>query len=247
VRNISQRPPISASTLAQLAEKTALISNVPIGVARVTKAESVYKSSRTTKWFKPVIDNLSSLCGSGQLCMYCSSNEPSELDHYRSLTKFPELAMTYANYIWSCSICNHTKFNRFPPDTEDGAQILNPIDDNVWEYFFLDDFGRLTKRLDPQTTQFQPRAVSTCVMVGIDRENVQMRRQRRCKQLRRDASRILEDFNTQKILLSALQVEIAEMRDDHFQADVADYFLNGPGRTEEPFHSLLIAAGETIS
>jgi 5-methylcytosine-specific restriction endonuclease McrA len=246
MRNISSRPPIDAKTQAQLTAKTNIILQESVGERRVTKADSVYSSSRTAKWFAPIIDNLESLCGGGKLCMYCSSNEPSQLDHYRTLTIFPELAMTYENYVWSCSICNHNKHNRFPPDTEAGEQILNPIDDNAWEYFILDEFGRLVKRLDPQTEQYFSRAISTCNVVGVDRENIQRRRQRRFKELRKNATRTLEEFKNHQMALSELQTEIAEMRDDHFQADVADYFLNGPGRTEEPFYSLLIAAGENI-
>jgi hypothetical protein len=46
--------------------------------------------------------------------------------------------------------------------------------------------------------------------------------------------------------LAGLRNEIAELRSEPFQADVADYFLNGPGRAKEPFKSLLIAAGETV-
>jgi hypothetical protein len=80
--------------------------------------------------------------------------------------------------------------------------------------------------------------------VGIDRENVQTKRARRYSNLRREAQRALAEFQANTIDAVALRNEISEWRSEPFQADVADYFLNGPGRSREPFRSLLIAANE---
>ena len=114
--------------------------------------------------------------------------EPSQVEHYRPLALFPENALEYINYLWVCDICNRThKGEKFPPKNHPGEQILNPLDDDVWKHFFIDDqFGRLLVRLDIQTNQQSQRARSTCVVVGIDRENVQLRRANRYDQLRRD-------------------------------------------------------------
>ena len=114
------------------------------------------------------MDSLKDLAGVGGLCMYCSANEPSQLEHYRPLAVFPKQAMTYENFLWSCDVCNRRyKGTRFPPDTEPGERILNPLDDNVWEHFFLDaKFGRLLRRVDPDTEEPLPRATSTCSVVG---------------------------------------------------------------------------------
>lgn len=180
--------------------------------------------------------------------MYCSSNEPSQIEHYRPLSFFPERTFEYENYLWTCDICNRShKGERFPPDTEPGAQILNPLDDNVWDHFFIDEeFGRLIARLDLATSAPSDRALSTCAIVGIDRENVQIRRSRRFARLRKDAQRILEDFRAGKCRQSDLAAEITSWRSEPYQVDVADYFLNGPGRLYEPFKSVLLASGEVI-
>jgi len=175
--------------------------------------------------------------------MYCSSNEPSQVEHYRPLSAFPEQTFRYENYLWTCDICNRTyKGERFPPDTEPGAQILNPLDDNVWDYFFLSEQnGRLIRKFDPVMNDFMPRATSTCDVVGIDRENVQIKRQHRFRRLRLDVGDPLSKFHAGTVSLEDLKAEIAVLRAEPFQADVADYFLNGPGRTQEPFRSILAA------
>jgi hypothetical protein len=181
--------------------------------------------------------------------MYCSSNEPSQVEHYRPIAVFPEHAMEYHNYLWSCDICNRTyKGGRFPPNTEPGERILNPLEDDVWEHFFIEEqFGRLLCRVDPATSERLPRAISTCEVVGIDRENVQLKRVNRYRNLRRDAARMLVEFQEGSLNVVALKSEITTWRSEPFQADIADYFLNGPGRSKEPFKSVLIAAGELVS
>ena len=246
MRNLSSRPELAAKTVEKLEAKTQVILNANAGEPRKKVARKLFKQTRRTDWFEPVVSALRSISGVGGLCMYCSANEPSQVEHYRPLAVFPEKAMTYENYLWCCDICNRSyKGQRFPPDTEPGAEILNPIDDNVWHYFFLDEtFGRILQRVDPDTTEALPRAVSTCSVVGIDRETLQIRRQHRYASLRREVERTLADVTTGTVSPADAQQRLTEWRSAPFQADVADYFLNGPGRTIEPFRSLLEAVGD---
>lgn len=247
VRRFSNRPELPEATLASLREKTAEIVAIDDLALRRERARVIYNSSRPTDWFAPVIVALRGLCGAGELCMYCSSNEPSQVEHFKPLNVFPHESMTYENYLWSCDICNRShKGERFPPDTEPGAQILNPLDDDVWEHFFIDDrFGRLIRRRDRTTKQPLPRAVSTCDVVGIDREIVQTKRIRRFRNLRRDAERAIADVKAGTLSVANLQREVEDWRSEPFQADVADYFLAGPGRNKEPFRTVfdLLATG----
>lgn len=247
MRNFAPRPALPRKTQTKLQQKTKRILQ-EVDDARRKEARRIYEQSRQTVWFQPVIAALRSLCGQGELCMYCSSNEPSQVEHFRPISFFPELAFEYENYLWSCDICNRSyKGERFPPKTEPGAPILNPLDDNVWEYFFIEEtFGRLLPRFDLATNQYLPRAVSTCEVVGIDRETVQIKRSRRYRNLRREATRALEDFQSGRLIASDLREEVDGWRSEPFQADVADYFLNGPGRAKEPFRSVLAAIGEDV-
>jgi hypothetical protein len=213
--------------------------------ARKKRASEIYNSSRQADWFEPVITALRGLCGQGELCMYCSSTEPSQVEHFRPLALFPERALDYSNYLWSCDICNRYKGNKFPPHNHPGEQILNPLDDDVWEHFFIDDeFGRLLRRVSPATGKPLPQAVSTCEVVGIDRENVQIKRSRRYRNLRHETEQSVAEWQAGTLSAETLRCRIADWRSEPFQADVADYFLNGPGRVKEPFKTLLLAIGE---
>ncbi len=228
------------ATLAKLREKT-------LEVTSKESADSLYNSARGTQWFSSVIEALRSHCGGSEVCMYCSSGEPSQVEHYRPKAVFPELAFDYENYLWVCGLCNQYKSNQFPPDTHPHlAQILNPIDDNVWEHFYLNEFGELSASLNLSTGAESPRAVSTFTIVKIDRPLIQRRRRQRFKELQKKVTNTLDKFRRGEISLADLQGELAEWRADCFQADVPDYFLNGPGRGEEPFRSLLLAVGVTV-
>lgn len=243
MRNLPPRPTLAPDVERKLQAKTRKICRIANPQEKMERARTLYNSARGSNWFRPVINALRSLCGHGELCMYCSSNEPSQVEHYRPLSVFPEQALEYKNYLWACDICNRHKGDRFPPDTASGERILNPLEDQVWDYFFLDEkFGRLMKRTDPTTGEDLPRAVSTCAFVDIDRENVQIKRQKRLHRLRRDVQLAFDNFENGSLTDDELRSELAELRADPFQADVADYFLNGPGREHEPFRSALAVA-----
>jgi hypothetical protein len=243
MRSFPPRPVLAPTVQRRLQEKADALTLITDPHEKSTKARSTYATARTSQWFKPVINALRSLCGEGELCMYCSSNEPSQVEHYRPLSVFPYLAFHYENYLWTCDICNRThKGERFPPDTEPGEQILNPLEDNVWDYFFLSEQnGRLIRKFDPALNDFVPRATSTCNVVGVDRDNVQTKRQHRFRRLRKDVEDLLHKFQAGTLSKADLRAEIAVLRAEPFQADVADYFLNGPGRLQEPFRSIFAA------
>jgi len=82
------------------------------------------------------------------------------VEHYRPKSVFPKLALVWENLLWACPNCNRFKGDRFPPDTEPGERILNPAEDNVWDHFFIDQFGTLTPVWRPHQKRFDARAVS---------------------------------------------------------------------------------------
>lgn len=245
MRRLRPRPKLSAAVIRRLAAKTQEILAQPAGKPRGEFARKCYKSARAAKWFEEIVKSLRTLAGEGDLCMYCSANESSETEHFRPLSIFPKQALEYRNYLWSCGICNRQyKQDRFPPITEPGAEILNPLDDDVWEYFFLDEkFGRLIPRIDPATGEKLPRAKSTVDVVAIDREGLQSRRLKIFRRLKAWAveanAKLAAGADAE-----ALRPELAEWRAEPFQGDVADYFLNGPGRQVEPFRTLLEALAD---
>jgi 5-methylcytosine-specific restriction endonuclease McrA len=73
--------------------------------------------------------------------MLCSGSESSDVEHFMPKALYPSQAMNWENYLWACGICNRLKGNQFP---EEGRHLINPLDENVWTFFFIDEFGLLT-------------------------------------------------------------------------------------------------------
>jgi len=169
--------------------------------------------------------------------MYCDSNEASDVDHYRPKAVFPELAMTWENFLWSCGLCNRAKGDDFPLDAE--GRLLNSLDDAVWKFFFIDEFGNLTPLWRESESQLDSRAVSTRDVLKLNRQTLQQRRQRRLKQLQQNARDVLELHRAGTIKPAELKQRVEAWRSEPFQPDVADYFLRGPGRRQSPFTELL--------
>jgi len=175
--------------------------------------------------------------------MFCDANEGTDVEHYRPKSIFPTLALAWNNLLWGCSVCNRNKGNRFPPDTEAGEVILNPVEDNVWAHFFIDEFGILTPVWRTDLNAFDPRARSTLDVLKLDRETLQERRLLRLRSLKKSVEDTVARFRSQQITLPEMKARLAQWKGEPFQADVADYFLAGPGNKEEPFASVLALIG----
>jgi hypothetical protein len=245
MRRLRARLDLEEELLARLQTKTDAIVSEPTAEQRCKVARTSFKTARGSVWFRPVINSLRSLAGHGELCMYCSANEPSQVEHYRPIDSFPHLAFAYPNYLWTCDICNRTyKGSKFPVDAVAGAMLINPIDENVWDYFFLDEVhGQLVPRIDEQTGEFFPRAITTRDLIGLDRETLRVRRKTRLANLKQRVEQVTASLTEAAITIAEARERTMALIDEPYQADVADFFLRGPGRTKEPFHSLLIALG----
>jgi uncharacterized protein (TIGR02646 family) len=246
MRRLAARPTLDAALMARLQGKTgAILEKATIEERRVI-ARASFNSARQANWFDPVVVALRSMSGNGELCMYCSANEPSQVEHFRPINSSPELAFSYPNYLWTCDICNRTfKRSQFPPESGPGAMILNPLDENVWDYFFLDDTrGQLVPRIDEQTGEPLARATSTLEIVGLDRETLRKRRNSRLRNLKKLVDRLIAQLAEADITVAHAREQANELIHDPLQADVADFFMRGPGREKEPFRTLFLAIGE---
>jgi hypothetical protein len=198
--------------------------------------ESARKGVREGKWFKDVIQLLGEMTGTGQPCMFCDSNEASEIDHYKPVSRFPLLAMTWTNFLWSCGICNREKGSIFPSDSE--GRLINPIDDHAWDFFFIDEFGNLTPLWREPEQRHDQRAVSTCNILQLNRQTLQERRQSLLHHLKKQVNDTLELHKKGDISLDEIKQRIEDWRKEPFQPDVTDYFLCGPGCSSPPFVEL---------
>lgn len=236
MRRLPKRPKVSADVKKKLKKETAEITKHADPKA---EAERRYDNARRTKWFAPVVTALGKLAGPGQRCMLCSGSEASDVEHYRPKAVFPTLAMTWENYLWACTPCNRGKLNRFPPDTEAGGRFVNPLDEDVWKFFFIDEFGLLTPRYDKKAKSLDARAVTTRDFMDLNREAVQESRQWRFEDLKSQVKETLQLLKLRKMTKAQAKAKIQTWRTQPFQPDVADYFFDGPGKNEKPFKSLL--------
>lgn len=202
-----------------------------------------YSTARRAKWFEPVLAALKRMAGAGERCMFCSGSEASDLEHYRPKSKFPAEAMRWENFLWACTACNRAKRDRFPPDTEAGGRIINPVEDDPWAFLFIDEFGLLTAAFDPGRGTFDERGLSTIRVLKLNREALTDSRKSRLDDLKELAIELLLAYKANQIDVGEIERKLKACKKQPFQSDVADFFLVGPGRKESPFKDLFDATG----
>jgi uncharacterized protein (TIGR02646 family) len=232
MRRLPPRPELSLATRNRLDKESKAIADAD---DPKDEAARLYKNARKAKWFKPIVENLETLSGEGQRCMLCSGSEASQVEHFRPKAVFPLEAMAWKNFLWACGICNLNKGDRFPPQTEPGERIINPLEEDVWSFFFIDEFGNLTARWRADLDDLDPRAAKTIEVFALDRDALQASRQHRLDDLRKRVQDSLDLFRHGHMGQEELCARCWDWRKQPFQPDVANYFLDGPGRDEVPF------------
>jgi uncharacterized protein (TIGR02646 family) len=204
-----------------------------------TEADNVYAASRKTKTFtNSVVSTLSKLAGRGERCMFCGSSEASQVEHFWPKSTYPEKAMTWDNFVWICGVCNQAKGNRFP--IFNGApEAINPMDDDVWKFFSIDEFGFMAPIWDVAADDFDRRGKITEELIGLNRQAVQEARQLRYLQLRGLAEDSIALHEKKKLTKQQVGKRIADWIEFPLHPEVAQYFLKGRGQVVEPFATLL--------
>jgi uncharacterized protein (TIGR02646 family) len=167
--------------------------------------------------------------------MFCSGSESSQVEHYRPKAMYPEQTFDWGNLLWACGICNQAKGSQF----DERRRIYEPMAEDPWQLFFLDEFGNLRARIDPSTGDYFVRAVATMKTLALDREPLQHARQHRYRSLCKTAKELVDLHAVGQRTVLELQERVQELKDEPSQPDVADYFLDGPGRVEAPFKRLM--------
>ena len=236
MRQLPNRTSLPTRTIRRLGTETEKIAQ-----SRSPKesAERQYTSARRAAWFRPVVDELAKLSGPGQRCMLCSGSEASQVEHYRPKAVFPVDALKWDNFLWSCGICNQNKSDRFPPDTEPGGRLINPLDENVWDFVYLDEFGFVTAKWIAELNSQDPRGLTTETLLKLNRQSLQESRLARMRDLRLRVEDTLKLFRKGRLKVSDLRMRLQLWKTQPFQPDVADFFFNGPGRVAEPFRTFL--------
>lgn len=240
MRRCSPRPPISSKTHSRLQAETARIAALTSSDAKVAEASRRYDNARRAAWFREVIDLLRGMASAGGNCMWCSSSESSQVEHYRPKSQHPELALHWENFLWACGVCNGIhKRDRFP---ESPHQIIDPVSEDPWQYFYIDELGMLSPLYDPKTESLDTRAVSTIDVVGLGRDDLHARRRRAMKFLRQSVDDALAMHSSGQLSVQDLRDRLAELRASEHHPDVSQFFLDGPGAEQEPFRTFLLEA-----
>lgn len=237
MRRLSRRPKLESGTLYALNRAKRMSQHSSNSTADARKR---WKQARQRIWFKDVLLALRKLAGPGQACMFCSSNESSDIDHLKPKSVFPGQTFDWENLLWVCAVCNRYKGDRYPPITEPGPEILDPAGVNPWDHLFIDRVtGLLVGVWRIEINAPDERAESTIRIVNLNREALQERRLARVKQLVKFARESLRRMKARPADRSKIRGEIRRFLRDPIHPDVTQYFLDGPGGRIEPFRSLL--------
>ena len=238
MRRLAKRGSLPRTTSTELERRTRKIE----GAANpVQKATDEYGRARQARWFKPIVQSLGLASGPGERCMFCSGSEASQVEHYRPKALYPERTFSWDNLLWACGVCNLAKGSRF----DENQRLYEPMADDPWGLFFLDEYGNLRARVDLTTGEYYVRAVATMNALALDREPLQQSRQRRYRSLRKTAQELVDLHASGQRTGADLCERVEELKEEPSQPDVADFFLNGPGQSEEPFRSLLAIISTT--
>lgn len=234
MRRLPARPPLPRKAANRLQSETDSIAGSQDQAAEAARR---YDAARGAKWFKPIIAVLRALSGPGERCMFCSGSESSQIEHFWPKRHFPLRAMDWQNFLWVCGICNLNKGDRFPQ----APRIIDPLSENVWDFCFIDEYGNLSALWRVEANDVDPRGDMTIKTIGLDRDALQQARQSRLDDLKRQISDTLVLFNGGTLNVQEVRGRLDEWLSLPFQPDVADYFLRGPGRSEQPFATFLAA------
>ncbi len=95
------------------------------------------------------------------LCGYCEEAGKGEIDHFKPVSKFPQLVYEWSNWVFACSSCNRSKSDKWPDDG-----YINPCseDESEWpERFF--DFDIETRELIPKANISDERRLKALQMI----------------------------------------------------------------------------------
>jgi len=228
MRRLPPRPQLSVQTSKRLARELNRIVN---SQDHVGEARRRYENARRAAWFQPVVAALRALSGPGERCMFCSGSESSQVEHFRPKRHFPLKAMEWENFLWVCGICNLDKSD----DYVAGTEIIDPLSENVWEFCFIDEYGNFTALWRTELGDIDSRGDLTIKTLGLNRDALQATRQNRLDDLKRAIRDSLTLFHEGHLTVDDLRSRLDNWLQLPFQPDVADYFLKGPGKSEQPF------------
>ena len=127
-----------------------------------------------------------------ELCAYCEEETAGEIDHFRPVSKCPELVYEWSNWVFACPTCNRQKSNKWPSegyiDPCAGDESERP------EQFFA--FDTMTGELVPKpgiSDSYNQRAHQMINDINLNASYHLKRRRRLLNELKFHLGRQIED------------------------------------------------------
>jgi len=118
---------------------------------RSISVSSRWSARRQTMNNNGIVDALARMCGAKRRCMYCGDSEACDIEHFypKSMAEFRGRVFRWDNFLFICAPCNRLKNNSFKLTNDGLPLLLNPIDDDPWEFFdYVEETGALVPRYD---------------------------------------------------------------------------------------------------
>jgi len=188
-----------------------------------------------------IVQVLATMTGLRERCMYCEDSRGTDIEHFRPRMLYRDHVFRWLNFLWICSACNRCKGNRFPCDASGIPLLIDPTQDQPWDFLFFDpDTGEITARWDITTGEENPRGWSILeILTSLRHQAVTEGRRRTALRLRRVVRAFLSRWGGGGGEPSEEAVrDLQESIDDATDYGIAGWFFLRDSRDEEPFRSL---------
>ncbi len=226
-----QRKPISDS-----AEKYLSTQRTNIG-----KSSKKADFSSTTHWENRrdtivkhgILGILKEMAGSRERCMYCLDSHATDIEHHHPKSLAPYSKMfEWANFLLCCTDCGRIKSNQFPLDENALPLLINPSEENPWQYLDFDPLtGNITATYQVLQKGFSKKGQVTVEVLALDA------REQLAKGYFKTWNRLVkavEKFLKTPYLASEFIDKLLE-KDDHH---LLGWCFHGTGENEYPFNEL---------
>lgn len=202
---------------------------------------ATWKAQRRTASMRRVVQVLAGITGPRERCMYCEDSRGMDIEHFRPRSLYPDHVFRWLNFLWICAACNRCKGNRFPCDSLGNALLIDPTQDQPWDFLFFDpDTGEITARWDVTTGEENPRGRAILeILTSLRHQAITEGRRRTSLRLRRAVRSFLAQWGQEIGEVSPEAVhDLLECVDDGIDYGIAVWFFLRDGRDDEPFQTL---------
>ncbi|MDI1445340.1 hypothetical protein [Polyangium sp. 6x1] len=122
-------------------------SRSKLAKARRDEAKRLWKQ-KAEATFDEIRATLKRMASGVERCMYCESNEGTDIEHFWPQNRAPCRAFDWTNYLLACSACNSNhKRDRFPRRHGE-LLLINPTEDDPLDHLVLTPTGKFVPITD---------------------------------------------------------------------------------------------------